>query len=137
MAEHKIAVLDDDRTWNNAVKRFFSKHGFNVQTYENAADFLNEAQNYDLALIDFYLSSSSETVNDLNGYAIIRHLKKNLERCPILVMVSAFVDMESARLFPEADFFLVKDIGLATILQRAKELLETRQQSPAVEPISN
>jgi DNA-binding response OmpR family regulator len=124
---YKIAVLDDDRAWNVAVKRFFTRHGFQVETYENPSDFLNEAQNYDLALIDFYLSSSPDAVNDLNGYAIIRHLKRILEVCPILVIVSAFVDMESARVFPEADFFLVKDIGLDSICQRAQELIESRK----------
>lgn len=132
---YKVAVLDDDQTWNFAIKRFFSKHGFEVNTYENASDFIGEAQNYDLALIDFYLSSSSESTGDLNGYAIIRHLKNSLEKPPIMVIVSAFVDMESARLFPEADFFLVKDIGLSKILQRSQELLEARKSATAVESL--
>jgi DNA-binding response OmpR family regulator len=126
---YKIAVLDDDETWNTAVKRYFGKKGFDVKTFISASEFLAEAQQFNLALIDFYLSSRQETSSDLNGYAIIRRLKQSLENCPILVLVSAFVDMESARLFPEADFFLVKDIGLDVIFQRAKELIEFRQNS--------
>jgi DNA-binding response OmpR family regulator len=132
---YKIAVLDDDQSWNVAVKRFFSRHGFEVKTYENPADFMNEAQQYDLALIDFYLSSSPDAINDLNGYAIIRHLKRSLKACPILVIVSAFVDMESARLFPEADFFLVKDIGLDSIMQRTRELLESRKNRSVIRAV--
>ncbi len=59
------------------------------------------------------------------------------------MLVSAFVDMESARLFPDADFFLVKDIGLDIILQRTRELLEFHNRSPkfqqnsVISPICN
>ena len=123
---YKIALLDDDPTWNTAINRFFSKHGFTVETFTEPSSFIAQAPEYDLALIDFYLSSQVGSSSDLNGYAIVRQLKKNLNPCPVLVLVSAFVDMESARLFPEADFFLVKDIGLDVILQRSKELLEGR-----------
>lgn len=126
---YKIAVLDDDETWNTAVQRYFGRQGFDVKTFTSASEFLVEAQQFNLALIDFYLSSRQEATSDLNGYAIIRQLKQSLENCPILVLVSAFVDMESARLFPEADFFLVKDIGLDVIFRRAKELVESRQNS--------
>lgn len=123
---YKIAVVDDDGAWNAAVKRFFSRHGYDVHTFTDPRLFLTEATKFDIALIDFYLSSSRATISDLNGYALIRQLKQHCEKCPILVLVSAFVDMESARLFPDADFFLVKDIGLDVILQRTQELLEYR-----------
>ncbi|UBF27853.1 response regulator [Kovacikia minuta CCNUW1] len=132
---YKIAVLDDDETWNVAAKRFFSRQGFEVKTFTSPSDFLAEAEQFNLALIDFYLSSSREAPSDLNGYAIIRNLKHSLEKCPILVLVSAFVDMESARLFPEADFFLVKDIGLDIISQRARELIESRQNPLEFQPM--
>ncbi len=135
---YKIALLDDDPIWNGAVTRFFTKHGFEIQAFTDVDDFLSQASNYDLALIDFYLTSnshtSSETNADVNGYVIIRQLRQTLEHCPVLVLVSAFVDMESTRLFPEADFFLVKDIGLDVILQRTKELLDYRRVK-ATEPV--
>ncbi len=70
MAVYKIAVLDDDETWNTAIERFFRKHGFEVKTFTRISDFLNEAQQFDLALIDFYLSSSQEATSDLNRYAV-------------------------------------------------------------------
>ncbi|MGA7933636.1 MAG: response regulator [Kovacikia sp.] len=141
---YKIAVLDDDETWNIAVTRFFSRQGFQVKSFTNASEFLAEAQEFDLALIDFYLSFPQEVSSapsdlngcDLNGYMIIRHLKHSLKNCPILVLASAFVDMESARLFPEADFFLVKDIGLDVILQRARELIESRHHSRKSQPMT-
>ncbi len=136
---YKIALLDDDPSWNGAVTRFFTRHGFEVQAFTDVKAFLSQASNCDLALIDFYLTSNShtstETSTDVNGYVIIRQLRQTLEHCPILVLVSAFVDMESTRLFPEADFFLVKDIGLDVILQRTRELLEYRQIK-ATEPVS-
>ena len=122
---YKIALLDDDQIWNGAVTRFLTKHGFEVQAFTDTAAFLSQASNYDIALIDFYLTPTSKANLD-NGYVVIRRLKQTLKHCPILVLVSAFVDMESARLFPEADFFLVKDIGLDVILQRTRELLEHR-----------
>jgi DNA-binding response OmpR family regulator len=123
---YKIAVLDDDKTWNTAIKRFLSRHGFDVQLFQTVAEFLQEAQYCDLALIDFYLSANPDALHDMNGYALIRQLKKSLTDCPLLILVSAFADMESTRLFPEADLFLVKDIGLSLILQRLNQLLAGR-----------
>lgn len=123
---YRIAVVDDDEAWNLAIKRFLSKHGYDVQTYLNPLDFVDEAKKFDLAFIDFYLASSQEGQSDFNGYLLIRQLKQRPDPCPILVLASAFVDMESARLFPEADFFLVKDIGLDIILQRTQDLLKSR-----------
>ena len=131
---YKIALLDDDPTWNTAITRFFTRNGFEVKAFTDPIPFLEQASEYDLALIDFYLSSHPGIPADLNGYGIIRQLKQTLQPCPLLVLVSAFVNMESARLFPEADFFLVKDIGLDIILQRSRELLEARQAS-LVKPV--
>lgn len=112
---HKIAVVDDDPAWCRLIAEYF-KDDFEISTFSAPQAFEEQVEHFDLALIDYYMPP-------LNGYGVIRSLRQHHQQCPLLILVSGTVDMERNRFFPEADSFLVKDIGPERLLQRVKEML--------------
>lgn len=120
---HKVAVLDDDQAWCRLIEEYF-RDDFDVMAFTTPTDFIEQAHHYDLALIDYYLPP-------INGYGVICNLRRHQRHCPILVLVSGTVDMEKDRFFPEADSFLVKDIGPERILKRVKEMLLAAERANA------
>ncbi|MBW4491317.1 MAG: response regulator [Trichocoleus desertorum ATA4-8-CV12] len=124
----KIAVLDDDPQWGFAIQRFF-RNEFAVSTYVDVYSFLSKAHEYDLAIVDFSIPPARFERN-MNGCELICQLKNNLLHPPILILATGFLsqqDIGAGRaLCPEADGFLVKDMGLDAILQQSKQLLATK-----------
>ena len=128
----KIAVLDDDPQWGFAIQRFF-RNEFAVSTYVDVYSFLSKAHEYDLAIVDFSIPPARFEKN-MNGCELICQLKSNSLHPPILILATGFLsqqDIGAGRaLCPEADGFLVKDMGLDAILQQIKQLLETKAPQP-------
>lgn len=120
-----IAVLDDDEYWCLAIQRFF-RNDFNVLTFRDPYYFLNQLDHFDLAIVDFSLPPA-RFEKETDGCTLIRQLKSTMENPPILVLATGFVsrnDLELGRkICPEADDFLVKDMGLDAALQKIKQLL--------------
>ncbi|HEY9750725.1 MAG TPA: hypothetical protein V6C63_18740, partial [Allocoleopsis sp.] len=65
-----------------------------------------------------------------NGCELICQLKNTLLQPPLLILATGFLSQYDLRagtaLCPEADGFLVKDIGLESILQQIKQLLAAK-----------
>jgi CheY-like chemotaxis protein len=124
----KIAVLDDDQQWGLAIQRFF-RNEFEVSIYVDAYSFLLQAHEYDLAIVDFSIPPARFEKN-MNGCELICQLKHDLLRPPVLILATGFLsqnDLGAGKaLCPEADGFLVKDIGLAAILQQIKQFLAAK-----------
>jgi CheY-like chemotaxis protein len=124
----KIAVLDDDPQWGFAIKRFF-RDEFEVSTYLDVYSFLPKAHEYDLAIVDFSIPPARFEKN-INGCEFICQLKNNLAHPPVLILATGFLSQHDIgtgqALCPEADGFLVKDIGLEAILQQIKQLLAAK-----------
>lgn len=127
----KIAVLDDDPQWGFAIQRFF-RHEFEVVTYVDVHSFLPQAHEYDLAIVDFSMPPARFERN-VNGCELICQLKSSLLHPPVLILATGFLsqhDMGAGKaLCPEADGFLVKDIGLDAILQQIKQVLAAKALS--------
>ena len=128
----KIAVLDDDQQWGFAIQRFF-RDEFEVSTYVDVYSFLSKANDYDLAIVDFSLPPARFERN-MNGCELICQLKSDLLHPPILILATGFLsqrDMSTGTaLCPQADGFLVKDIGLEAILQQIKQVLAAKAAHP-------
>lgn len=124
----KIAVLDDDEKWGFAIQRFF-RHDFEVSTYVDVYSFLSQAHEFDLAIVDFSIPAARFEKN-INGCELICQLKNTLLQPPLLILATGFLSQYDLRtgteLCPEADGFLVKDIGLESILQQIKQLLAAK-----------
>ncbi|MBD1861426.1 MULTISPECIES: hypothetical protein [Trichocoleus] len=121
----KIAVLDDDQQWGFAIKRFF-RNEFDVSNYVDVYSFLPKAHEYDLAIVDFSIPPARFEKN-INGCELICQLKNDLLDPPVLILATGFLsqhDLEAGKaLCPQADGFLVKDMGLEAILAQIKQFL--------------
>lgn len=125
---YKVAVLDDDEYWCLAIQRYFRKE-FEVSIFLDVENFLSKASEFDLAIVDFSIPRARFEAK-VSGSDIITHLKKTLEKPPILVLASGFIsqsDREAGQqLCLQADDFLAKDAGLDKVLIQIKELIETK-----------
>lgn len=131
---YKIAVIDDNEAWCFIVATFLREQGFEVSTYSDSSAFLQDAEQFDLALIDFSIPPRRYQKNT-DGPDVINLVKERLERPPLLVLISAFFTKEvlngAEDLCPQADAYLSKSIGLQGILQHVEQLLETKAALPS------
>ena len=67
----KIAVIDDEKSARDSIKRFLEKDGFRVETYADGLSFLRDirANPCNIALIDLQLP-------DINGLDVLEKLKE-------------------------------------------------------------
>ncbi|XHX76286.1 MAG: response regulator [Stenomitos frigidus ULC029] len=126
----KVAVLDDDKAWCVAIKRFF-RANFEVTTFTDAQSFLNAAiESYDLVIIDFTIAPHHRHETFINGIEVIRQLKTQLKHPPLTVLTSAFISRGDVAingiLNTYADAIMPKDCGLDEMLQTAQSLLASR-----------
>ncbi|MBD2119493.1 response regulator transcription factor [Trichocoleus sp. FACHB-262] len=124
---HKIAVLDDDVNWSLSVQRFLRKE-FLVTVFTDPNHFFAVAAQYDLVIVDFVLDPLPESENKLDGYGIIHRLKSSLERPPLCLLASGWIDRNdlasiSQRPYFMADDLAAKDAGLDVILAKVRQLL--------------
>ena len=125
---YKIAVLDDDEHWCLAIQRFFRK-SFEVSTYGDVHSFLAQSITFYLVIIYFSIPPARFEKN-MNGCELICYLKATLFNPPILVLATGFVSRRDLGLgkeiCPQADDFVVKDMGLDEVLQQIRRLLLNR-----------
>lgn len=122
---YRVAVLDDDENWLFAIKRYL-RGEFEVTTFNHVYSFIEQADRYDLLILDLCLPSDPyEQMAD--GRLLIRQIRQRLPNPPILVLATAYVsrtDVETAERFcPEADAFLSKDAGLDRIAEQLRQIL--------------
>ncbi len=67
----KIAVIDDEKSARNLIRRFLEKEGYDVSVYEDGLSFLREIRDNpcNIALIDLKLP-------DINGLEVLEKLKE-------------------------------------------------------------
>ncbi len=127
---YKVAVIDDDEHWCQAIKRFF-RYRFDVATFTDPECFVQRSQEFDLVLVDFVLLPLFFFEPIHNGYELVQFLKRHLTQPPLMVLVSGMIDAEDHYLFPEADACVIKTVDLDALEQQMFRLLARR--SPASE----
>lgn len=132
-AMYSIAIVDDNEAWGLALGIFLRQHGFSVSAFSNPEAFLRQAQEFDLALIDFSIPSRRYQ-REIDGPSLIARLKQQLDHPPLFVLISAYFTEEILQypsdLCPEADVCLSKSAGLKEILQCVEKLLVTSRRPP-------
>jgi two-component system response regulator HydG len=86
----KILVIDDDRDMCLLLKRFLSKHGFEVEdanTSKKATELL-EATEYDLVLCDFRL-------DNIDGKTMLVRIKEKYPHMPVII-ITGYSDIKIA-----------------------------------------
>ena len=119
---YKVAVVDDDEHWCQAIKRFF-RYRFDVTTFTDPECFVQRSQEFDLVLVDFVLLPLFFFEPIHNGYELVQFLKRHLNQPPLMVLVSGMIDAEDHYLFPEADACVIKTVDLDDLEQQMFRLL--------------
>ncbi len=86
----KIAVIDDEESARNLIKRFLDKEGYQVSTYADGLSFLRDIRKHpvNIALIDLQLP-------DMDGLEVLGKLKEIYPDCEA-VIVTGHGSIESA-----------------------------------------
>jgi DNA-binding response OmpR family regulator len=127
----KIAVVDDNEAWAFVVDLFLSQKGFMVSVFSDPYTFLEQAEQFDLALVDFSIPLRSYQ-KDIDGSKLICSVKQRLENPPLLVLISAYfteaILADAQEICPEADGHLGKGTELEEIFRFTKQLLDSKKQ---------
>lgn len=115
-----IMVVDDDRSFVEAVSTFLKAHGYGVTKALTGRQGVDEArrQRVDLAVIDVYLP-------DVDGVEVARAVRRSQPAVP-LIMISSDDSDETVRRCTEvgAFAFLAKPLVPHEFLVRIGELME-------------
>ncbi|MBF2003179.1 MAG: response regulator [Synechococcales cyanobacterium C42_A2020_086] len=123
---YHIAVVDDNEAWRLAVQYLLQQEGLQVSTFADPHSFFKLAEQFDLVLVDFSLPARNYQTW-MDGAELIRKIKQQLDRPPLLILVSGFFtekEREIARsLCPEADDYLSKSVAAQGLIQQVKRFL--------------
>ena len=86
----KILVIDDDRDMCLLLKRFLSKHGFEIEDANTAKKALEllDATEYDLVLCDFRL-------DNMDGKTMLVKIKEKYPHMPVII-ITGYSDIKIA-----------------------------------------
>ena len=124
----KILVVDDDPDFVEYTRIVLESQGYQVQTAATAelAFKMMQEDKPDVVLLDVMISYV------LDGLNITRQMRDNpkLRDIPV-IMISAIVSREEAKLFPtdeylSVDAFLTKPVDPADLLKQVEKLIQRR-----------
>lgn len=131
---YSIAIVDDNEAWGFTLGFALRQRGFSVSSFSHPEAFLRQAQEFDLALVDFSIPSRRYQ-REMDGPVLIARSQRQLEHPPLFVLISAYFTEEILKypkdLCSEADAFLSKSSSLDEILQCIEQLLAASNKSPA------
>ncbi|PSB19826.1 hypothetical protein C7B61_06770 [filamentous cyanobacterium CCP1] len=129
---YRLAIVDDNQSWCFVLKLRLQQEGYAVTAFNNAQAFLREAEQFDLALIDFSIPAPLYQPK-MDGPELICELKYHLDNAPILVLISSFftedVINHATNICPEADAILSKQTETGKLLSQIRQLLNSKKSS--------
>ncbi|MBL1179407.1 response regulator [Pantanalinema sp. GBBB05] len=132
---HRLAILDDNESWSFVAALRLRQHGFEVSTFTDPHTFLRQAEQFDLALVDFSLPPRRYEI-EIDGPNVISRVKQRLVNPPLLILISSYftedILQQGADISPEADAVLSKQIDSSSLIEQIEQLLATKN-SPAVQ----
>jgi len=131
---YQIAIVDDNESWCFILATRLRQHQYAVSTFTDTDLFLRQADQFDLALIDFSMPPRRYQI-DTDGPDVIRKLKQRLNHPPLVILISSFftedILNEVRDLDLQADAYLSKSAESAELLQQIERLLATRRSLSA------
>lgn len=126
---YQIAIVDDNESWCFILAARLRQHGYAVSTFTDTDLFLRNAEQFDLALIDFSMPPRRYQV-ETDGPDVIRKLRQRLNPPPLLILISSFftedILKEVVDLNLQADAYLSKSVDSTELLRQIEGLLATR-----------
>ncbi|MFW6232733.1 MAG: chemotaxis protein CheB, partial [Bacteroidota bacterium] len=126
---HKVLIVEDELTNSILLKRILNKAGYTTVVANNGAEALQhlDKEKFDAVLTDWMM-------RQVDGIELIRRMRENLEKLPLIIMITALVS-EGARTYAlesGADDYIAKPIDVEELLTRLKDGLARYEQSPPV-----
>jgi len=124
---YRLAIVDDNETWCFVLALRLQQQGYAVSTYTSGHAFLQEADGFDLVLVDFSMPTPSYQM-EMDGPELICQVRQNLADPPLLVLISSYFTKDvlgqAAQACPEADAILSKQTGTQELLTQIEHLLQ-------------
>jgi len=121
MARHRIAVIDDDTSVRNALRRLFRCADHDAKSYESGREFLNDLEHQvpDCLVLDLHMP-------EMSGIELQKHLLAHGFDLPC-VMITGHDEEGSkeACLAAGASRYLRKPIDETTLLQAVDQAIAT------------
>lgn len=134
---YRLAIVDDNESWCFVLAVQLQQQGYIVSTFTDSNTFLREAEQFDLALVDFSMPPrryQSET----DGPEVINKVKQRFERPPLLILISSYFTEDILGqvldIYPEADAVLSKQVESQELLNQIEQLLATRNRPDQAKP---
>ena len=87
METYKIDVIEDSEIVGSLLKYELEKDpSYFVEVFLSGEDYLSEARNPDLVILDYFLDSSAK--KSMNGIAVLKEIKKIRKKVPIVFFSS-------------------------------------------------
>ena len=87
--KYTIALVEDEKDLNNLIKAYLEKEGYQVTSFYNGEDALDEiSNNYNLWILDIMLPGN------INGYDIIKEIRKNDKFTPVIFTSARDKDLD-------------------------------------------
>ncbi len=120
----RVAVVEDDLSIVNLLKRVLIKEGFSVREFSTAERFLSAVFDYgeefDAVILDLMLPG-------LNGVEACRFLRERGCDVPVLMLTALSEEEDKVKgLDSGADDYLTKPFGIRELLARLRALLRRR-----------
>jgi len=123
---YRVAIVDDNETWCFVLALRLQQQGYSVSTFTTGYKFFQEADQFDLVLVDFSIPTPAYQVA-MDGPEVICKVKQTLDRPPILVLISGFFTEDllghARYTCPEADAVLCKQTEVGEMLRVIEQLL--------------
>ena len=86
---YDIALVEDEKDLNNLIKTYLEKEGYNVTSYYNGTDAINNTDKvYHLWILDIMLG------DDISGYDIIKKIRENNSDVPVIFTSARDKDLD-------------------------------------------
>ncbi|WP_456455888.1 response regulator transcription factor [Thermovibrio sp.] len=117
----KIAVVEDDFSLSNLLKRFLSKEGYSVKLFSTAEalfeSIFSYEESFDLIVLDVMLPG-------VDGFSAVSFLRERRVEVPILLLTALSQEDDKVKgLDSGADDYLTKPFGLKELSARVRALL--------------
>lgn len=127
----KILVIDDDRDMCLLLKRFLSKHGFEIEdanTAKKALELLDTTE-YDLVLCDFRL-------DNMDGKTMLIKIKEKYPHMPVII-ITGYSDIKIAVEVMKLGAFdyVTKPLFPDEIILTIRKALEKTENKPVAAPV--
>ncbi|MGI0484168.1 response regulator [Pantanalinema rosaneae CENA516] len=126
---YRLAIVDDNESWSFVAALRLQQQGYEVSTFTDPHTFLRQAEQFDLALVDFSLPPRRYEI-EIDGPGVIDRVKQRLSQPPVLVLISSYftedILQQAAEICPAADAVLSKQVDSSNLIQQVEQLLAQR-----------